>query len=213
MAISRNSYAAFSQSLYSGVVLNPQTDSSGVTVTSGSNIVADTSAIASYAGQPVTGTGIPTGSYVGTVVVSTSFTLVNASGGPVNATAAGTSVTVGSVTTPAVGVPYVAKAGAFFLNDVYSAVVGGTSPTFLATLQVSIDGGTTWTSSTAIVEGSATSGAGTKTTAGTLTAGALATSLPPSTSGTPLVRISITFAGSAAAKAVTLNSTLAVQNV
>lgn len=56
--------------------------------TSGSATVTDAACVASDVGNPVSGTGIPASTYVGTVTPGVSFTLVDASGAtPVNATA------------------------------------------------------------------------------------------------------------------------------
>jgi HK97 family phage major capsid protein len=54
----------------------PRTDASSV-VTSGSATVADTNVLATDVGRSVTGTGIPTGSYVESIVAATSFTMNN----------------------------------------------------------------------------------------------------------------------------------------
>ena len=74
------------------------------TVTSGSGTVSDTSITWSDFGKPVTGTGIPTNAYVGTVTPSTSFVLSSVQGQNVpyypgtttafNATASGSAITV-----------------------------------------------------------------------------------------------------------------------
>jgi hypothetical protein len=66
------------------------------TVASGNPVVADTSVAAVHQGQPVTGTGIPANSFVGTVIAATSFRLSSSptSQVDVNATAAGTSVQI-----------------------------------------------------------------------------------------------------------------------
>jgi len=74
------------------------------TVTSGSGTVADVSITWADFGKPVTGTGIPTNAYVGTVTPGTSFVLSSVQGQNVpywpgttnafNATASGTSITV-----------------------------------------------------------------------------------------------------------------------
>lgn len=66
------------------------------TVTSGSSTISDTSIVGGDAGKLVVGTGIPAASFVGAVTAGASFTLVNASGSLVNATAPGASVTLGS---------------------------------------------------------------------------------------------------------------------
>lgn len=90
-----------------------------VTVTSGSDAVADTAATGLERGQAISGTGIPTATWVGTVTPGTGYLL---SSSPttqtnVNATANGTSVTL------------TAPAGANFpCLEVYSAL-GGTSVT------------------------------------------------------------------------------------
>lgn len=55
--------------------------------TSASATVTDVSITAADAGRSVSGAGIPVGAYVGTVTASTSFTLVDANGNAVNATA------------------------------------------------------------------------------------------------------------------------------
>jgi len=66
------------------------------TVTSGSYSVADSSITASDQGQAVSGTGIPTGTYVGSVTTGTSFLLSSSPTSQVNvsATANGSSVTI-----------------------------------------------------------------------------------------------------------------------
>ncbi|HAM01854.1 MAG TPA: hypothetical protein DCQ30_06450 [Acidimicrobiaceae bacterium] len=66
------------------------------TVTSGSDSVADSSISVADQGKALTGTGIPTGTYVGTVIVGTSFLLSSSPGSQVdvNATGNGTSVTM-----------------------------------------------------------------------------------------------------------------------
>lgn len=73
-----------------------RTDSTSVTVTSGSDSVADPAVVATDLGKLVTGTGIPASTYVGTVTVGTSFLLSSSptSQSNVNATSNGTSITV-----------------------------------------------------------------------------------------------------------------------
>lgn len=73
---------------------DPTTRTDTVTVTSGSSTISDTSIVSGDKGAEVAGTGIPAGSYVGTVTAGTSFVLVDSAGTPVNATSAGTSVTI-----------------------------------------------------------------------------------------------------------------------
>lgn len=71
-----------------------RTDACGTT--SGSSTITDASITSNDIGKPVTGTGIPTGSYVGLVTAGTSFTLVDATWTAVNATATGSpSLTIG----------------------------------------------------------------------------------------------------------------------
>lgn len=75
----------------------PRTDTA--TVTSGSSTITDSTIALTDKGQPVTSVtvgAIPANSYVGTVTADTSFVLVNAAGTPVNATAAATSIEVGT---------------------------------------------------------------------------------------------------------------------
>jgi hypothetical protein len=69
-----------------------------VTVTSGSATVTDASITAADQGRPVTGTGIPAGSYVGTVTPGTSFLLSSSptSQVNVNGTASGSSAIIGA---------------------------------------------------------------------------------------------------------------------
>ena len=73
------------------------------TVTSGSDSVADSSIAAADQGKEVTGTGIPAGTYVGTVTPGTSFLLSSSQTSQVNvnATANGTAVTITPGSTPA----------------------------------------------------------------------------------------------------------------
>ncbi len=73
-----------------------RTDSTGVTVTSGSATVLDSHVLASDTGHSVTGTGIPANTFVGTVVPNTSFKLSSSASSQVDvlATAGGTSVTI-----------------------------------------------------------------------------------------------------------------------
>jgi hypothetical protein len=76
-----------------------QSRTDSATVTSGSNSVGDASITSADQGKAVTGTGIPANSYVGTVTAATSFLLSSSSTSQVNvnATANGTSVTIGGV--------------------------------------------------------------------------------------------------------------------
>lgn len=75
--------------------VKPRTDAA--TVTSGSPVVLDASITAGNVGKPVTGTGIPANTYVGTVTVGVSFRLTSSRSSQVdvNATANGTKVTIG----------------------------------------------------------------------------------------------------------------------
>jgi hypothetical protein len=68
------------------------------TVSSGSATVLDASVQATDTGDPVSGTGIPAGTFVGTVTAGTSFLLSSSSTSQVNvnATANGTSVVIGT---------------------------------------------------------------------------------------------------------------------
>jgi len=88
----------------------------GATAPEGSSTIADNSIVATDAGRSVTGTGIPSGAFVGQVTntpvtasapaqsggfaVAGSFTLVNSSGEPLNTNAAVSGITLGA-TTPA----------------------------------------------------------------------------------------------------------------
>lgn len=79
------------------MVTTTRTDT--VTVTSGSATVADTAIVATDKGRPLAATtGIPSGTYVGTVTAGTSFLLSSSPTSQVNvvATAAATSVTLGT---------------------------------------------------------------------------------------------------------------------
>lgn len=92
-----------------------QRTDAAATVTSGSNIVTDTAVIAADFGKPVTGTGIPAGTYVGTVTAGSQFLLSSTSGSQtsVNASASGTGVVVGGdLTAPGIGVATVPEATA-----------------------------------------------------------------------------------------------------
>lgn len=73
-----------------------RTDSSGVTVTSGSATVLDSNIKSTDQGHTVTGTGIPANTFVGSVAVGTSFKLSSSASSQVDvlATAGGTSVTI-----------------------------------------------------------------------------------------------------------------------
>jgi hypothetical protein len=81
------------------VVTFPASRTDAVTVTPGSPTVLDASAATSDEGRAVTGTGIPAGTVVGNVDVGVSFSLYNPyeQGVVVNATAVGTSVTLGGI--------------------------------------------------------------------------------------------------------------------
>lgn len=70
----------------------PRTDTCGTT--NGSATVTDTSCVAADAGNPVSGAGIPASTYIGTVTPGVSFTLVDASGVAVNATATNAAVSL-----------------------------------------------------------------------------------------------------------------------
>lgn len=73
-----------------GAATGIRTDT-GVTVTSGSAVVQDASAISGDSGKAITGTGIPPSTVISTVTPGTGYTISN------NATLNGTSVQVGSV--------------------------------------------------------------------------------------------------------------------
>ncbi|HXX91734.1 MAG TPA: Ig-like domain repeat protein [Acidimicrobiales bacterium] len=85
---------SFSQSVQYQVQLQPQPRSDATAATTnGSPVVTDSAIGASDFGKPVSGTGIPANSYVGTVTPGSSFLLSSAAGGPqanVDATATGT---------------------------------------------------------------------------------------------------------------------------
>jgi len=85
---------SFAESATYQVQQKSRTDAA--TVTSGSDSVADTSILASDQGKTVTGTGIPTGTYVGSVTTGTGFLLSSSTTSQVNvnATANGSSVTI-----------------------------------------------------------------------------------------------------------------------
>jgi hypothetical protein len=80
-------------------VVAPATRTDVATVTLGSHTVADASIQASDLHRAVTGTGIPGGTFVGSVIPGTSFTLSSSISSSVfvNATSAGTSVKIGNV--------------------------------------------------------------------------------------------------------------------
>ncbi len=92
-------------SWYANAVSSTPTGSGGssslrtdtATVTSGSSTVTDTSIVSTDYGKPVSGTGIPANTYVGTVTAGASFLLSSTSGSQtsVNATGNGSSVSVG----------------------------------------------------------------------------------------------------------------------
>ncbi len=71
---------------------------SGASATSGIPTITDASVVASDAGRIVTGTGIPSGTIVGTVAAGVSFTLVDSAGNPVNTTGVVTGVTLAADT-------------------------------------------------------------------------------------------------------------------
>lgn len=74
---------------------------SGV-LTSGSSTVTGLSSTASfYVGMPISGTGIPSGATVGTIPSTTSITLADSSGNPINATASSIPTTTQTGTLPA----------------------------------------------------------------------------------------------------------------
>lgn len=73
-----------------------RTDTVTATLVS-SSVIIDSSIAAADLGRAVTGTGIPAGSMVGKVTVSTSFILVNLDGVPVLPTASTTSITLGGI--------------------------------------------------------------------------------------------------------------------
>jgi hypothetical protein len=107
------------------------------TVTSGSPTVLDTSILNSDTGHPVTGTGIPASTFVGTASPGTSFLLSSSATSQVNvnATAAGTSVTIdrrivgGTATTCCSitsGSPTITAAAATFLATDVGRPIRGT---------------------------------------------------------------------------------------
>ena len=134
------------------------------TVTSGSPTVTDANIQGSDNGHPVTGTGIPANTFVGTVTVGTSFLLSSSATSQVNvnATAAGTSVTIdrriigGSTTccsmTSGSGV-ITATAAAFFATDVGRPIRGAGIPlgaivtTFTSTTSITVSANATATAS------------------------------------------------------------------
>ena len=66
------------------------TRSDSITTTTGSNVVLDATVTGLDRGSPITGTGIPANSFIGTTVEGVSFTLVDQYFNSVNATASGT---------------------------------------------------------------------------------------------------------------------------
>lgn len=121
----------------------PQTRTDAATVTSGSSTVTDASVLSTDKGSAVSGTGIPAGTFVGTVTAGASFTLVDANNRLVNATANGTSVTI--VTPGSVGhafpigskITFAGTGGALDGNTYTVTGLGSTAATDLITLTFS----------------------------------------------------------------------------
>jgi hypothetical protein len=79
----------------SGCTPNSNRTDSGASAASGASIITDISCLASDFGRPISGTNIPTGTYVGQVTPGVSFAIVTAAG---TSTAAVTTGTVSGVT-------------------------------------------------------------------------------------------------------------------
>lgn len=109
--------------------------------------------------------------------------------------------------TPSVVLPYVSKSANISLKATTSAVVGGTAPTFTPQVQYSLDGGTTWTNVTGLVT-SAIAGAA---TASVSVAGVAVPGNPVGVG--PLLRVNVTFGGTANATSVAFTADISVQNL